>query len=200
VRVATRFRLLVLALLLLAPRESAAEWHVKPFLGWALGGETTLHDPDFAVGRRHGLFGVGVVVLGEVFGIEADVALAPAFFESGRPDSLVVASSVTTLTGSVVVAMPRRRTQYTLRPYAVAGAGLIRAQLDDPVRFYEFPVNMAALNVGGGLTGFVTERIGVSWDLRYVRSIRGGLEGVDPRVGGPRLAYWRAGMALTLRY
>lgn len=200
-RVATRVGVLVLAVILLPAGESAAEWHLKPFVGWALGGETTLNDPDFAVGRRHGMVGVGVVLLGEVFGIEADLSLAPAFFESGRvAEPIVTASSVTTLTGSVVVAVPKRLTQYTLRPYAVVGTGLIRAQVDDATRFFEFPVTMAAVNVGGGVTGFVTERIGVTWDLRYLRSISGGVEGVDPRVGGPRLAFWRASVALTLRY
>lgn len=195
-----RLGALVLGMLVFVPGQSAAEWYLKPFVGWGLGGETTLYDPDFAVGRRHGMFGVSVMLLGEVFGIEGDVALGPAFFESARTESLVVGSSLTTVSGSVVVAVPRRLTQYTLRPYAVAGAGLIRAQVDDPTSFFEFPVNMAGLNVGGGLTGFVTERVGVNWDLRYVRSFSGGVEGVDPRVGGPRLAFWRASMALTLRY
>ena len=33
--------------------------------------------------------------------------------------------------------------------------------------------NLPAIDVGGGVTGFVTNRVGVSWDVRYFRSVAG---------------------------
>jgi opacity protein-like surface antigen len=200
VPVAIRFGWLALALVVLAPGQAAAEWQLKPFLGWTLGGETTLNDPDPAVARRHGAYGVNVALLGEIFGVEADVAFVPRLFQSGRGDSLVIDSSTFTLSAGALVAMPRSRTQYTLRPYAVAGLGLMRAQLDDAARFYEFTTHMAAVNVGGGVTGFLNHWVGVSWDLRYFRSVGGRDEGLGISVGDPRLSFWRASMALAIKY
>ena len=67
-----------------------------------------------------------------------------------------------------------------------------------------FSINetLAAMNVGGGATGFFNERVGVAWDLRHFRSISG--EWADPAVTidglAAKLSFWRANMALVLRY
>jgi hypothetical protein len=57
---------------------------------------------------------------------------------------------------------------------------------------------MAAIDVGGGVTGFVSERIGVTWDLRHFGSVGGKLEGVS--IGTEQLSFWRANMALVIRF
>ena len=53
------------------------------------------------------------------------------FFRGGTRDldfKLVSKSSVLTFTGNVIVGLPRRATEYTLRPYFVGGFGLMRAR------------------------------------------------------------------------
>src|SRR6188508_3069424 len=100
-----RLRGLLFALLLLYPGVAAAEWHIKPFLGLTFGGNTTFVDAEEAVGKPNGVFGATVVLLGNVFGVDGDVGTAPGFFEAGK--ELVNSSRVTTLTGNVVVAVPK---------------------------------------------------------------------------------------------
>src|SRR6186997_1196186 len=107
---------LAVALLLAGPVRAGAEWHIKPFVGLTFGGGTTFVDPENAAGKPNPVFGATVLLLGNVLGIEGDIARAPGFFESGGQD-ILVDSRVTTLTGNVVVAVPKRMTEYTLRPY-----------------------------------------------------------------------------------
>ena len=112
----------VLALALLAqPATASAEWQVQPFLGVTFGGGTSFVDLEHAAGHRHIAVGVSGLLLGDVIGIEADLGHMPGFFQTGD-QALLKASRVSTLTGNVVLAMPRHLTQYTLRPYFVVGA------------------------------------------------------------------------------
>jgi hypothetical protein len=192
----SRWAAVVSFVLLATP--AAAEWQIKPFAGIAFGGSTSFVDPEEAVGRVHRLLGVNAVVLGEVLGLEADVARVPGFFQSG--DGLfVLSSSVVTLTGNLVVAMPKRISQYTLRPYFVAGAGILRAHSEPNLGTLLVASTRPAVDIGGGATGFLSDRIGVSWELRHFRSIgRGGTTGAS--VSPEQLTFWRATMALAIRY
>jgi len=106
---------------------SAAERQIRPFVGVTFGGGTTLLDPERASGKANPAIGVSALIISEIFGVEADLAHAPGFFQSGD-STLVLSSSVTTLTGNVMVAAPHHLTEYALRPYLVGGAGLMRVQ------------------------------------------------------------------------
>jgi hypothetical protein len=195
-------RLLAATLLLIAPASASAEWQIKPFVGLTFGGSTTLiildaaaDNPQVAFGPQFG-FGVGAVWLGEVFGIEGDIGHAPGVFPTGE---LALGSSVTTLTGNVVVALPRRVAGYGLRPYLVAGGGLMRANIEDALDALTVVSNFRAIDLGGGATGFVTDRVGLSWDLRWFRNV--GSSGVRGNSFlDEQLSFWRASMALAIRY
>ncbi len=197
-----RPRLLALALILLAPSSAFAEWQIKPFVGIVFGGtvEPTVSDPESAVGEVHGLFGVSAVLIGEIVGIEGDVARAAGLFKADQ--GLVSDSNAVTVTGNVVIAMPRRLTQYTLRPYFVGGAGLMRASSEGfnaslPLAEATF----TAIDMGGGATGFLTNRLGVNWEIRRFWSVGGGEAPTATISGGPQqLAFWRATMALAIRF
>jgi hypothetical protein len=195
------FKALMLGLIVLVPAPAAAEWQIKPFFGLTFAGETTFIDLEQAAGERHRTFGVSGVLLGEVFGAEVDFAHAPGFFQFGEATA-VQHSSMTTLMGSVVVALPRRVVEYSLRPYAVAGAGMMRVRIDE---FFDvFPVadSQLALVFGGGVTGFFSDRFGVSWDLRRFSRVPGdeapGISPDDPNVA--ELSFWRATMSFAFRY
>ena len=187
---------LALALLVMLPSESLAEWQLKPFIGVDFGATTTFTDLDHVAGKPHATFGASGLVLGQVFGVEGDISFAPGFFEASR-QQLVLGSSVTTLTGNLIVAFPRRWTQYTLRPYIVGGGGLMRVHIDDASGIFTVQSSLAALDVGGGVTGFLTDRVGVCWDLRYFRSLNGESRGFS--IGNEQLSYWRAMMAIAIR-
>jgi Outer membrane protein beta-barrel domain len=193
-----RFRYLVVAAALLMPGTASAEWQIKPFLGLTLGGGTTFLDLEEAAGDPNFVYGASVQWLGDIFGVEGDVGFGPGFFESGD-QTIVTDSEVTTVTGSVVVALPRRATQYTLRPYLVGGFGLMHVRKADPANVFDPTTNLAAINVGGGATGFLTDRVGLSWELRYFRNVSGPDVESGVTFGEARLSFWRATMAVVFR-
>lgn len=191
------------AVLLLFPVCAAAEWQFKPFLGVTFGGGTTFIDLEAAAGSTKLCWGGDVLYVGNIFGIEGDFGTSPGFFQSSNYSitnkQIVYDSAVTTLTGNVVVAWPRRRAQYTLRPYVVAGGGLVRVRIDDRLG----PLvssNQRGFDIGGGATGFLTRRVGLSWDLRYFRSIAGTGQRGGISFDQPRISFWRLSMAVAVRY
>jgi hypothetical protein len=192
-----RVSILALALALLVPTSGFAEWQIRPFLGATFGGETTFFLLDRAAGEPKLTVGVNGVLLGDVVGIEADLGHTPGFFQRAS-QNLILGSRVTTLTGNVVVALPRRWAQYSLRPYVVGGAGIMYARSEDLVGALPLSRTLAALDVGGGVTGFFTNRIGVSWDVRYFRSLGGGDDN-GLSFGAEKLSFWRAIMAVAIR-
>jgi hypothetical protein len=193
-----------LALLLVSPAPATAEWQIKPFVGVTFAGSTTFitEEVEDAAGSPNLAVGVSGMLLGNVVGVEADFGHAPGFFSGdrtllGAAEPLVERSWVTTLTGNVVGTLPRRLTQYTLRPYVVGGAGLMHVHIEDQLGVF-VPRTLAALDVGGGVTGFLTPRIGLSWDVRYFHSI-GGRTDTGLSIGEEQLSFWRANMALAIR-
>lgn len=190
---------LIGALLALAPGTAAAERQVRGFGAVVFGGATTFVDLEDAVGKPHLAIGVGALWLGELLGAEVEAARVPGFFERGVR-RLVTRSGVGLLTGSLIVAVPRRLTEYTLRPYLAAGAGWIRIRMDDVGGVFRLRRDRPVLVLGGGATGFITRRVGLNWDMRYIRMAprRGEAPGLS--FGDPRLRFWRGSMGITVRY
>ena len=114
-----RWSCLVLAVWLLAPAPAAAEWQLRPFIGFTFGGATTFVDPEKAIETQNAVIGASGGWLGEIFGLEVDFGRAPGFFQtdetSAASDPDLLSSAVTTLTGNVVIALPSRMAGYGLR-------------------------------------------------------------------------------------
>lgn len=194
-----RAAVLVCAFLFLTPAAAWAEWQIKPFLGMTFGGATTFVDSEQVVGRRHLNLGVSGAWLGNILGVEADLGYAPSFFDRADPDpEKVFGSSVTTLTGNVMLMLPRRMTRYALRPYFVAGGGLMRVRSNQVISTLSVNDTLPAMDIGGGATGFLSRHVGVSWDVRYFRSL-GGSSGGGVTFGREELSFWRATMAVAIR-
>jgi hypothetical protein len=188
--------LAALGLLLAVPARARAEWQFKPFLGATFGASTTFYDLDQTVGNPHVTFGATGLLLGEFLGVEGDFAYVPGFFTGGV---LVSSSGVTTLTGNVVVAVPRHTAGYSLRPYFVGGAGLMHATSSLFENTEGLSATLPAMDLGGGATGFLSTRVGLNWDVRYFRSIgTGQIRGQS--LGPEQLSFWRATMAVVIRY
>jgi hypothetical protein len=190
---------LVAGLLLISARTYAADRQIRPFVGATFGGGTTFVDPELVAGKVNLLIGASAVFLGDMFGAEVDVADAPGFFESGDR-SLVRGSRVTTISGNVVVAAPHRLTEYSLRPYLVGGAGLMRVRTTTSLNVFDVSSVIPTLDVGVGAVGFLTNRIGVSWDLRRFQSVGSNTGNVGLSWGDAHLSFWRATMAVAIRY
>ena len=138
-------RSLAIALLLFAPAPAAAEWQIRPFIGFTFGRTTTFVDLEQATGEQKAVIGISGGWLGEIFGFEGDFGLGPGFFQTAEKD-LLLESGVRTLTGNVVIAMPRRMTEYGLRPYFVGGAGLIHVKILGRFEAVEVNRTLPAMN------------------------------------------------------
>jgi hypothetical protein len=183
----------------MSARTDAGDRQIRPFIGATFGGGTTFVDLEHVVGKANVAIGGSAVFLGEVFGAEVDVADAPGFFESGDTH-LVFGSRVTTITGNVVVAAPHRLTEYSLRPYFVGGAGLMRVRTTTASNVFDVSSVIPALDVGVGVVGFLTNRLGVSWDVRRFQSVGSNTGNGGLSFGEERLSFWRATMAVAIRY
>jgi hypothetical protein len=198
-----RRRWLALLLCVLAPAPAAADWQIRPFIGFTFGGETTFVDPEKAIDTQNMVIGVSGGWLGEIFGFEGDFGRAPGFFQTGNPpipEAEVLTSAVTTLTGNVVIALPRRMAGYGLRPYFSGGAGLMHIDALGKLSIVEHNRTLPTLSLGGGATGFLTNRVGLNWDVRRLNTLRGEGETLGNSLGRERLSFWRATMAVALRY
>jgi len=188
--------LVLLILLTSATCASAFEWQVKPFIGATYGGSTTYNIVQLFPPKAHFVFGASGMLVGEIFGVEGDFGHTSGFFQDSN-NPLVTDSGVTTWTGNIVLALPRHLAEYTLRPYIVGGAGVMHINID----YLQNPATsstLKAMDLGAGVTGFLTKRLGVSWDVRYFRSIDRSIES-GQSVGPEHLSFWRASMALAIR-
>jgi len=198
-----RATICAIALILFAPVPAAAEWQVRPFIGFSFGGSTTFVDPEVAIETQNVVMGVTGGWLGEVFGFEADFGRAPGFFQRGddvAEEVQLVSSAVTTLTGNVVIALPRRLAGYGLRPYFSGGAGLTHIDMLGKFQIVDIGRTLPTMSLGGGVTGFLTNRVGLNWDVRRFSTFRGEGETVGNSVGNESLSFWRASMAVAVRY
>jgi len=182
-------------------REARADYLFTPFIGGVFGRETA-----FALFREEGqdnkpvIFGGAAGWLSSGFlGVEGEFAYGPHFFERDNPLSTITSSSVATLTGNVIVAVPRSVTGYSLRPYVIGGLGLTHSAISylgvvpDPV-----DDNSLAFNVGGGAIGFLTQRTGVRFELRHFRTF-----GRQPNEvtleESSKLSFWRFTVGVVIR-
>jgi len=188
------------AFLLLSTAAFAADRQLRPFIGTTFAGSTTIVDPELAVGSPNITIGGSAVFLGELFGADIDVADVPGLFESGN-QNLVRSSRVTTITGNLVIAAPHRLTEYALRPYIVAGGGLMSVRTTTALSVFDVSTMLPAIDVGVGAVGFVTNKLGVCWEVRRFQdigsnAISGGLS-ID---GEQHLSFWRGTMSVVIRY
>jgi hypothetical protein len=194
-----RLGLLVCALLVLQPTTGWAEWQLKPYLGATFGGTSNffLFNEEEAAGKRKFAIGGSATWLGNFVGIEGDVARVPGFFETAD-DVLLESGSVTMLTGNVVLTLPRKMTQYGLRPYLVGGGGIVGVNINRGEGLLDVGTSLGVLDFGGGATGFLTDRIGLNWDVRYFRSV-GGKDDTGLTIGKEQISFWRATMGVAIR-
>jgi hypothetical protein len=189
-------------LVLAAARPAHAEWQVTPFVGLTMFGSTNVYDPEEATGNRHLHGGGSVAWLSRgLFGIEGIVTWTPGFFESSPsfediPSQPSVNDSRTTsIMANVLLTLPQRWTEYGLRPFVSGGFGFLRASHSDallPVR-----LNTAGFNVGGGAIGFLSDRTGVRFDVRYHTTLS---QAGDATSFGPaHLRYVTASVGIVFR-
>jgi hypothetical protein len=208
-RVRTAWQILALAGVLLTPAPAAAEWQFAPFVGWTFKGSTTLIELEpGAVAETQWNFGGSVTLIGESpFGVEGYFLYTPGFFQLSESACNIATctsgSRTYAVMGNVVLTIPRRWNRYGLRPFLSGGLGRLHASREapppDPL---PLDLDLLGMNLGGGAVGFVTDRVGLRFDLRYFRKIHGPSEDELPGVSfGPiQLRYWTAAIGVVIRY
>lgn len=195
-------RVAVLVLLLMGvPRPARAQdLLLIPYLGFTFAGDSSLFaDLEGGSNESASVLGGSVAVLGQGwFGVEGDIGYVPGFFERGDREIVVPGSSVTSLTGSAILTLPLAVTRESLRPYFVGGAGLIWAEARDNLSAFPIRSTMPAITLGGGAVGFLSNTVGVRFDLRYIRSLGSGDDLIAGE--GPRVKFWRGSVGLVLKY
>ena len=194
---------LIAALSCLVPSAARAQTDLLliPFVGAKLAGHTNIVDPGSPqepAGATKSTFGMSGALLGDGFvGLEADFEHTAHFFERGTR-GLIAQSNVTTLTGNLIVAVPRRVTQDSLRPYLVSGVGLMHAYIQTQANVFNTNSNLLGLDVGGGVIGFISPRAGVRFELRHFKNLS--KDDAAITFGSTRLSFWRLTAGLVLRY
>jgi opacity protein-like surface antigen len=202
---------LALLIPILAPSPARADVLLTPFVGGNLFGSASAPLADFVGDHSRTTFGGSVAVTaGGIFGVEGDFGYTPKFFGTnidlgGLPVSLAH-NNVLTAMANVTVGIPLQgRGPYGrsrgpgVRPYAVAGLGLIRQQLD-LVGLFGYSVNDLGYDLGGGVDVFLTHNVGIRGDFRYFRSLSGNTVSdlLDLQPGA--FNFSRVTVGLTFRY
>jgi hypothetical protein len=185
------------ALVVATPGIAAAEWQFSPMVGFTFAGNTNIVLND-ASRKTHKQIGGAVTLLGGgLFGVEAVTTFTPGFFQ---PDTqhLVRSSRTVTLMGNAVLTVPRRWTEYSLRPFVSGGFGLMHASVLDVSAVFPVRSNQGGFNIGGGAVGFLSKRTGVRFDVRYSSSLHR-TEQNQVAFGRTHLSYMTASVGLVLR-
>jgi hypothetical protein len=192
-------RLLLLSGLALCafPTQASAEWQLAPFIGWTFAGSTTLASFEGGEEKVHWTFGGTATLLGAgPLGAEGLFIYTPGFFGSGP---VVNKSRALALMGNVLLTVPRGWNEYGLRPFVSGGVGWMHASIELFQDVLPIRENLLGFNVGGGAVGFLSERTGLRFDLRYFRHLKPlAAEGVS--VDDVRLSYWSAAVGVVFKY
>jgi hypothetical protein len=156
---------------LTASSARAAEWQFTGMAGFTFVGRTTLVDPDNAASSLHvNLGGAATFLTNGIIGAEGLATWTPRFLKSGA-SGLVVGGRSEALMGNLVLTTPRRLTEYTLRPFVSGGVGLLRASMQDQPPIFAYRANLTGLDIGGGAIGFLSNNIGLRFDVRYFSTL-----------------------------
>jgi len=177
--------------LVLTPIQARADGFVTPWVGSAFG--SSIDNGQTTFGVSAGGMGAGVI------GGELDFGYSPSFFGT---KSDFGSNTVLDLMGNLIVGVPVGGQHGPgIRPYAVAGIGLIRTQIDGgTIAKVSSSNNMFGWDAGGGVMGYFNDHVGLRGDLRYLRAthdMNSGVSSID--LNGNRLHFWRASIGVVFR-
>lgn len=165
-KLAPRAGIVALTLICHSRSAAASNWFVAPFFGATARTQTGFIDLDGAESLRKFTIGVAGGWQGDRwFGIEGELALLPAFFESDI--GLVKSSRVTTANGNVVIS-PWRTNR--VRPYVTIGAGVVWVHVADVADVFATSATLPAINGGAGVHVRLRSRFALRGDVRYLRT------------------------------
>lgn len=188
------------------PSIARADVLLTPFVGANVGGSASSPLFDFSGDASRTNFGASVAVMsGGVLGLEADIGYTPRFFGTDVPIAGVpltlARNRVVTAMANLTAGIPLQgRSGIGVRPYGVAGVGLIRQQVDVIGALAAYTANDFGYDVGAGLMVFFGPHVGLRGDVRHFRSVGGGglTDLLDLNPGA--FNFTRTSIGVTFRY
>jgi opacity protein-like surface antigen len=198
--------LLVVVVLGAGAVPASADWLFTPYLGLNFG-----HSADFGdVGdfednfEKKAVFGGSLAWMGAgAVGIEFDLGVSPNFFATttGDEDFDFGDSNLTTFMVNAIIGAPvGGQTGPGVRPYVAGGIGLIRSSISATDFFDELSTSDLGINLGGGVTGFFSDNVGIRGDIRYFRSLQDNESDDDFDLGLSSFHWWRGSVGVTFRF
>jgi opacity protein-like surface antigen len=157
--------------LAIAPSAAWADGYFVPFVGANFGGNVGRPLSETVDDRNRFTFGFGVGgMAGGIFGAEFDFGYTNNFY--AKDGTVVTKSNLITAMPALVIGIPvGGQSGPGIRPYVLAGAGLLRRDLDfdtlDTLSRNDF-----GYTLGGGVMGYFSDRVGLRADLRYFRNFQ----------------------------
>jgi len=157
--------------LALAPSAAFADTFITPFLGVNFGGDVGRPLGVALEDRNRMTWGVNVASMGAgIFGMELDFGYTSNFYTD--TNSVVTENNAMTLMPALIIGIPVGGQQGVgLRPYVLAGAGLIRRDFE-VTNIVSASENDFGYTLGGGVMGFLGDHFGIRGDLRYFRNFQ----------------------------
>ncbi len=194
-----RGKLLALAsvlVLTLFPASAWADGLITPFVGANFGGATgaslnaSLNDAskvDYGVGLWY--------MSGGILGVEGEFGHSPSFYGAGAGTS-----GVMELMANVVLGIPFGGEGAGLRPYGVAGVGVIRQHVAGRPGFADATSNNAAWDMGVGMMGLFSSHVGLQGEVRYFRNFDANSSTSGVSLAQGTFNFTRASVGLALRF
>ena len=158
---------IALTAITLVPVPARADILFIPFFGVNVGGDSGKALTDAFESSQHN-WGASLAFMGGgVFGLEGDLGFSPDFY--GKTD--IGGSRIFTATGNLILGVPFGGQQgFGIRPYALAGAGLLQSTSDFGTDAVEVDENDVTWSAGGGVLLFFGTRAGIRFDVRYFKT------------------------------
>ena len=188
------------AALALAPVQARAEGYISPWVATNAG--TGFNSNNLGNSFNNGRVGVGTQVgaMGKgILGAELDLGWSPSFFGTTNDFGN---NSVIDVMGNVIIGIPVGGTRGAgIRPYATAGLGLLRTQIDGgTIATVSSSNNDLGWNAGAGVMGYFSDHFGVRGDVRYLRNIQNNSTSLtDVNFDPGNFHFWRASIGVVLR-
>jgi opacity protein-like surface antigen len=197
---------LVLFASVAAPRQASADWLFTPYIGINWGGTAGFSDAGDLEDEfeRQMVFGGSLAWMGAgIAGFELDFGYSPNFFENtvGDDDFEFGDSNVTTVMANLVLGAPvGGQTGMGFRPYVAGGVGLMKSRIGDAGDIFEVDSTDWGFNVGGGVTAFFSDNVGIRGDVRYFRSLQDNEPDDELDIAVSDFRFWRGTVGVTFRF
>jgi hypothetical protein len=183
------------------PKAAWADWVITPYIGGLFGGSTSNEElpaatedaSNLTYGVSFGWFGNGII------GVEEDFAYTNKFF---APVAGIAETDLLTLMTNVIVGIPFGGQQgFGVRPFGVAGVGLMRTSVSDALTYANLANNGFGWDAGGGVDVYFWH-VGIRADVRYFKDF-GDADTENPLgfiLNAGKLDFYRTTVGVVFRF